>query len=286
LKEFNDLFKVLCFFLASVATVLAAPVPEGPGPHRGPLIGGPGPLIGGPGLGGPGPIIAGARQGHIVGPRPFGPGPLRGGPLIGGPGPLLRGPGLIGGGPIGPGHIGAGPIGAGHLGAGPLGARPIGAGHLGAGPLGAGPIGAGPIGAGPIGAGHLGAGPIGAGPLGAGPLGAGPLGAGHLGAGPIGPGPIHPPVPVYGEPAYDGPAVYSFTYGVQDDYAGLNFGHSENRDGYKTEGTYYVNLPDGRLQTVNYHADEAGYIADVQYTGAPVVPAYAPAPIVRPAYVP
>ncbi len=47
---------------------------------------------------------------------------------------------------------------------------------------------------------------------------------------------------------------------------------------------HYVNLPDGRLQTVNYHADEAGYVADVQYTGNAVVPAYAPAPV--PAYGP
>ena len=79
--------------------------------------------------------------------------------------------------------------------------------------------------------------------------------------------------------------VYSYTYGVKDDYAGLNFGHNEDRDGYKTQGSYYVNLPDGRLQTVNYHADDStGYVADVQYSGNAVVPAYAPAPI--PAYGP
>ena len=65
----------------------------------------------------------------------------------------------------------------------------------------------------------------------------------------------------------------------------MNFGHTENREGYNTQGTYYVNLPDGRLQTVNYHADEAGYVADVQYTGTAVVPAYAPAPV-GPAYAP
>ena len=93
------------------------------------------------------------------------------------------------------------------------------------------------------------------------------------------------PVPSYApapEPVYDGPAVYNFGYAVKDDLAALNFGHTENRDGYKTQGSYYVNLPDGRLQTVNYHADEAGYVADVQYSGAAIVPAYEPA---RPAYV-
>ena len=78
--------------------------------------------------------------------------------------------------------------------------------------------------------------------------------------------------------------MYNYGYGVKDDYAGLNFGHTEDRNGYNTQGNYFVNLPDGRLQTVNYHADEAGYVADVQYTGNAIVPAYAPAP--KPAYVP
>ena len=258
-------FQAFCVFLASVASVLAAP--QGPGPLRGPLIGGPG----GPFAGGPRPLIGG--------PRP-------------GPGPLL------GARPLGVGPIGAGPIGVGPLGAGPLGAGPIGAGPLGPGPFRPGPLvgGPGPLirGPGPIAGGPIlgGPGPIG-GPViaGPGPIAAGPV---FAGPGPIVARPVIAPVPAYGavapaygEPAYNGPAVYSFDYGVRDEYAGLNFGHSENRDGYKTEGTYYVNLPDGRLQTVNYHADEAGYIADVQYSGAPVVPAYGPAPVIaRPAYVP
>jgi len=97
------------------------------------------------------------------------------------------------------------------------------------------------------------------------------------------PAPIQ--APVYGEPVIGGPAVYNFNYGVKDDYAGVNFGHTENRNGYNTQGNYFVNLPDGRLQTVNYQADEAGYVADVLYTGAVAVPAYAPASP-RPAYGP
>jgi hypothetical protein len=103
------------------------------------------------------------------------------------------------------------------------------------------------------------------------------------------PAPIYRPVPVPSyapapEPIYEGPAVYNFGYAVQDAAAGLNFGHNEDRNGYNTQGSYYVNLPDGRLQTVNYHADEAGYVADVSYSGNAVVPSYAPVPV--PAFAP
>lgn len=63
------------------------------------------------------------------------------------------------------------------------------------------------------------------------------------------------------------PAHYSFNYGVQDDYKGTNFGHAESRDGYNTEGVYYVHLPDGRLQTVKYYVDEWGYHPEVTYSG-------------------
>ena len=234
---------------------LSTPVPDGP--HAGPrqFVGGPirsGPILGVPRpfVGGPGPIVQG-------------PGPLVGGqgPFIGGPGPIV-GSRPFNNGPIigGPGPIIGGP--------GPLigGPRPI---INGPGPLlnGPGPIVGGPILSGP------------------GPLVGGP----NYAPAPVyapAPTPAYAPRPAYGEPVYEnGPAVYSFNYGVKDDYAGLNFGHNEDRDGYKTQGTYYVNLPDGRLQTVNYHADEhTGYVADVQYTGNAVVPAYAPAP--RPAYGP
>ena len=100
------------------------------------------------------------------------------------------------------------------------------------------------------------------------------------------PGPSSAPIygapPAYGEPQYEGPAVYNFSYAVQDSYHGTNFGHSENRDGYNTQGRYFVNLPDGRLQTVDYHVDDiSGFVADVKYTsGSSVVPSYnAPLPI-------
>nr|XP_045608611.1 pro-resilin-like [Procambarus clarkii] len=73
--------------------------------------------------------------------------------------------------------------------------------------------------------------------------------------------------PVYHDVYHNAPAHYNFAYGVQDDFSGTNFGHSESRDGYKTEGKYFVNLPDGRIQTVKYYADEHGYHPEVSYEG-------------------
>lgn len=61
---------------------------------------------------------------------------------------------------------------------------------------------------------------------------------------------------------------YEFAYGVQDPYQGLDFGQSEASDGNAVEGTYSVQLPDGRKQTVKYLADHhQGFHADVSYHG-------------------
>ena len=54
---------------------------------------------------------------------------------------------------------------------------------------------------------------------------------------------------------------------MKDEASYNNFGHQETSDGKAVTGSYFVNLPDGRLQTVNYKADAHGYVADVQYTG-------------------
>ncbi|KAG7166339.1 pro-resilin-like [Homarus americanus] len=65
-----------------------------------------------------------------------------------------------------------------------------------------------------------------------------------------------------------GEAQYNFNYAVKHDPSGNDFGHQETRDGDDTQGSYYVQLPDGRLQTVNYFVDgDSGYIADVKYDG-------------------
>ncbi|XP_042890252.1 pro-resilin-like [Penaeus japonicus] len=73
----------------------------------------------------------------------------------------------------------------------------------------------------------------------------------------------------YAPPAtYDAPAKYDFNYAVKDDYSGNDFGHQEARDGYDTQGSYYVQLPDGRLQKVTYTVNgDSGYVAEVSYDG-------------------
>ncbi len=63
-------------------------------------------------------------------------------------------------------------------------------------------------------------------------------------------------------------------------------GHSENRNGDNTKGSYFVVLPDGRRQTVNYYVDGySGYVADVSYDGYAKAYDYKPA-YNKPAYKP
>ena len=65
---------------------------------------------------------------------------------------------------------------------------------------------------------------------------------------------------------------YSFTYGVKDQLSGADFFHAESNSGPVTKGSYKVALPDGRIQIVNYVADENGYKAEVTYEGVPKYP--------------
>ena len=93
--------------------------------------------------------------------------------------------------------------------------------------------------------------------------------------------------PAYGAaPVYpDAAPIYNYAYAAADDYSGVNFGQTENRDGYATSGSYNVALPDGRIQTVTYRVDgDSGYIADVQYTGEAKYEPYVPAPHPAPVY--
>ena len=63
-------------------------------------------------------------------------------------------------------------------------------------------------------------------------------------------------------------AKYNFQWAVSDESSENHYGHQEARDGDDTQGSYYVQLPDGRLQKVTFHVDgDNGYVANVEYEG-------------------
>ncbi|XP_045137862.1 pro-resilin-like [Portunus trituberculatus] len=70
-----------------------------------------------------------------------------------------------------------------------------------------------------------------------------------------------------GSDGSSGPAQYNFKYDVDDQPSGNFFGHQEQRDGDRTEGSYYVRLPDSRLMRVEYYADDTGYHPTVTFEG-------------------
>ncbi|KAK8392587.1 hypothetical protein O3P69_014771 [Scylla paramamosain] len=95
------------------------------------------------------------------------------------------------------------------------------------------------------------------------------------------------PAPSYSAPAPEAPPKYDYNYAVKDEYSGNDFGAQEARDGYDTQGSYYVQLPDGRLQKVIYTVNgDSGFVAEVTYEGEAQYPqqSYAPAP--APSYGP
>lgn len=80
------------------------------------------------------------------------------------------------------------------------------------------------------------------------------------------------------------PPKYEYSYDVNDDYQKLNFEKTESRDGYKTEGSYSVQLPDGRKQIVTYNDNGDGLEAEVTYEGDIVAEAYPAHPHPAPSY--
>merc|ERR1719309_1529590 len=63
-------------------------------------------------------------------------------------------------------------------------------------------------------------------------------------------------------------AEYKLGYEVADDETGTTYNREEEREGLQTRGSYSVELPDGRTQTVTYYVDgEKGFVAEVTYTG-------------------
>lgn len=59
--------------------------------------------------------------------------------------------------------------------------------------------------------------------------------------------------------------MYSFEYEVDAPEYGTKFGHKESREGDRATGAYHVLLPDGRMQKVEYVADQDGYRPEVSY---------------------
>nr|XP_027232936.1 pro-resilin-like [Penaeus vannamei] len=89
--------------------------------------------------------------------------------------------------------------------------------------------------------------------------------------------------PGYDYSAPSSPGKYDFNYAVKDDYSNNNYGHQEDRNGYGAQGSYYVLLPDGRLQKVTYSVNgDSGFVAEVSYEGeahyAAPQPSYKPTP--------
>merc|ERR1712112_194860 len=70
------------------------------------------------------------------------------------------------------------------------------------------------------------------------------------------------------------PSPYNYQYAVADDYSGANFAQTESNDGTgAVSGSYSVNLPDGRIQHVNYQANDiTGNVATVTYDGTASYP--------------
>merc|ERR1711922_12772 len=96
-------------------------------------------------------------------------------------------------------------------------------------------------------------------------------------AAPVGAHAVHPVAHAVAAPDLAEPSPYTYTYAVADDYSKANFQQSESNDGTgAVTGSYSVNLPDGRIQTVTYNANDlTGNVAEITYSGEAVYP---PAP--------
>merc|ERR1712027_200213 len=99
----------------------------------------------------------------------------------------------------------------------------------------------------------------------------------HAVAHPVAHAVAHPVVHAVATSDLAEPPPYTYSYAVADDLSQANFQQTESNDGTgAVTGSYSVNLPDGRIQTVTYNANDiTGNVATVEYTGEAVYP---PAP--------
>ena len=60
----------------------------------------------------------------------------------------------------------------------------------------------------------------------------------------------------YGKAESNVPATFKYQYQINDLDTSNNFGKAESRNGFDTQGEYFVNLPDGRLQKVSLQVED------------------------------
>ncbi|CAL4091471.1 unnamed protein product [Meganyctiphanes norvegica] len=68
-------------------------------------------------------------------------------------------------------------------------------------------------------------------------------------------------------PPIEAARKFSFGYAVEHASSRVNYNHEAKSDGKVVKGVYYVDLPDGRIQRVEYRADKNGYEANVDFHG-------------------
>ena len=67
-------------------------------------------------------------------------------------------------------------------------------------------------------------------------------------------------------PLIENSSPYQFQWEVAYAEGNNYYGHGERRDGALTSGSYFILLPDGRRQRVDYTVEgDSGYIATVTY---------------------
>lgn len=59
---------------------------------------------------------------------------------------------------------------------------------------------------------------------------------------------------------------YEFGYHISDYKTGNSYGHQQTKNKDEITGQYSILLPDGRIQTTKYFADDSGFHADVSYS--------------------
>merc|ERR1711971_1337340 len=74
------------------------------------------------------------------------------------------------------------------------------------------------------------------------------------------PPPAYKPAPAPYKEEELPPQPYEYKYGVADDYSKSTYDKAETQDEYgNVQGSYKINLPDGRVQIVNYVSDKDGF---------------------------